>query len=486
MPIAHNPDTGETLFLDSDNQWKPAQQAINPKTREMMAFDGKDWVHVDNAAAKSVAKEMASGNAKDDVPSDGISKKIDQAVRSIAQGVTLGYADRIAAKLESLTGIGGKSGDYEGNLKAERAKTAAVPGEISIPGEIAGAVAGTVAGGPIVRGAGAIAGAAVPAVANAASRIPGIIRAGLGAAGVGAVAGSSQGDTGAERLQNAKTGAVAGAVTGGTLAAGGKLFGAVGDKIMTSVIRPTARDIADGFSLDTIKKFDLGGSLNATYTKTQALLGDLSSQLKSKIGTSKATINLPKIVEQTKDELSTAAGKLRSFGANQKITAALNSLEKEAATVGNDLSIPDAQIVKQASGAFGAWQYGRPDPDSKASEVVFNVFYNKLKTAIENASPSGVKEINQKISKLIPINNALIRRMPVADRNYALSLTDIITLTSSVFNPHVLALTGLNLAQKSGAVANALSKFGPRVTKTAIPMGALSGLGAPSLFSGNQ
>lgn len=61
MPIAHNPDTGETLFLDSDNQWKPATQAINPKTREMMAYDGKDWVHVDNAAAKSVAGQIQKG-----------------------------------------------------------------------------------------------------------------------------------------------------------------------------------------------------------------------------------------------------------------------------------------------------------------------------------------------------------------------------------------------------------------------------------------
>ncbi len=443
------------------------------------AIDRVRAMHVSGDIQKG--EPVASGQAPVKSSASGLPKKIDQAIRSLAEGVTLGYADRIAARLESITGIGGKSGAYDENLKKEQAKTAEVPGEIAIPGQIAGAVAGTVAGAPLVRGAAAIGGAALPAVANAASRIPGVIRGVASAAGVGAVAGSSQGDTKEERTQNASIGAVTGGLTGGTLAAGGKLLGALGDKIMTSVIRPTARDLKDGFSLDTIKKFDLGGSLNTTYAKTQAALGALSGQLREKLSGSTAKIDLSKIVDQTEKELSTAAGRLKGFGANQKITSAIESLKKEAETVGNDLSIPDAQIVKQAAGAFGAWQYGRPDPDSKASEVVFNVFYNKLKTAIENASPDGVKEINQKISKLIPVNNALIRRMPVADRNYALSLGDLVTLAASVSHPSGLGLAAANLAQKSGAVGNALAKFGPRVSKTAIPTAAVTGLGASAL-----
>lgn len=431
----------------------------------------------------AVAKQVASGDVPVKSSASGMGKDIDDAVRSIAKGITLGYSDRIAAALESATGIGGKSGDYAGNLKTEQAKTAAVPSGIAVPGEIAGAVAGTVAGGPVIRGAGTIAGEAVPAVANAASKIPSIIRTAVGAGTAGAVAGSSEGDTTQQRLQNAATGGTIGAVTGGTLAVGGKILGAIGDKIMTSVIRPTARDIADGFSLDTIKNFNLGGSLNTTYTKTQAMLGDLSTQLRDKLASSKAKIDLTDVFDKTESEISTAAGKLKSFGANQKIKSALDGLQNEVLGIGGQLSIPDAQIVKQAAGSFGAWQYGRPDPDSKASEVVFNAFYNKLKTAIENASPPGVKEINQKISKLIPVNNALIRRMPVADRNYALSLGDLVTLAASVANPHGLALTGLNLAQKSGAVGNALSKAGSKIPKPAIPAATLSGLGAPSLFN---
>lgn len=44
MPLAHNPETGETLFLDQGGQWKPAQKAVNPETNETLFFDGKDWI----------------------------------------------------------------------------------------------------------------------------------------------------------------------------------------------------------------------------------------------------------------------------------------------------------------------------------------------------------------------------------------------------------------------------------------------------------
>lgn len=462
MPIATNPDTGEVRFLAGDGSWQPAKTAVNPDTKEMYAFDGKDWSPVS-------------------VQSKGILQHIDDVVRAVAVGATFGYADRFAAGMESATGIGGKPGDYESNLKNEQAKTAAVPAQIAIPGEVGGAVASTVAGAPIVRGVASAVGAVAPPLANAASKIPGAIKSMFGGAATGALSASSQGDTTDERLQNAKTGAGIGTAIGGVLGVGGKLFGALGDKIMTSVIRPTARDIADGFSLDTIKEFNLGGSLNTTYNKTQAALGDLSGQLRDKLSKSKATIDLPTIVAETKAELSSATGKLKGFGANQRINAALDSLVNEADIVGNKLSIPDAQLVKQAAGSFGAWQYGRPDPESKASEIVFNAFYNKLKTAIEDASPSGVKEINQQLAKLIPVNNALIRRMPVADRNYALSLGDLVALAASTAHPSGLALTGLNLAQKSGAVGNILSKTGPAINSATTPTSIFGGLTAPLL-----
>ena len=67
-------------------------------------------------------------------------------MRSIASGVTFGYADEIAAKMDELTGRGGS---YEQNVAQERRRDKQISPWISVPGEIAGAVAGTIAAAPV-------------------------------------------------------------------------------------------------------------------------------------------------------------------------------------------------------------------------------------------------------------------------------------------------------------------------------------------------
>jgi hypothetical protein len=51
--------------------------------------------------------------------------QLDEVMRSLANGMTFGLADRAAAGMGALTGVGGKQGDYAGNLADERAQTAA-------------------------------------------------------------------------------------------------------------------------------------------------------------------------------------------------------------------------------------------------------------------------------------------------------------------------------------------------------------------------
>lgn len=67
-------------------------------------------------------------------------RSLDDAVRSIAQGATLGFADEIAAGASALTGIGGERGDFAGNLAAQRVRDEAIPAVTAIPAELAGAV----------------------------------------------------------------------------------------------------------------------------------------------------------------------------------------------------------------------------------------------------------------------------------------------------------------------------------------------------------
>ena len=300
----------------------------------------------------------------------------------------------------------------------------------------------------------------------------------LAGAGMGALQGAGSAMSQGKSAPDVAQGGAIGGATGGLLGGVGNLLEAFGNKTLNSIIKPTAADIKDGFSMDTIKDNNLGGSLDTIKNKTQALLSDLHSQLSAKLGDAQGSVDLASIYDKTKNDLSSAKGAIKNFGQNSGIGRVLQRLQDEvlSANPTGALSIPDAQLVKQAAGGMGAWQFGSPDPDANAVETVYNKFYNNLKTAIEENSPSGVKEINQKMSDLIPVMNAVIRRIPIAARNSGVSLSDMIGFTGTAMNPLAAIPTALEMASKSGAIGNVLSRFGGLTSKLAAP--ATAGINA--------
>jgi hypothetical protein len=294
--------------------------------------------------------------------------------------------------------------------------------------------------------------------------------AGLGATLSGSASAARGGGAGAI----AKSAALGGAVGGALPLAGqgvrqlGKLLGKAGDKIQFSVIKPTQADIKDGFKIDTVKKFNLGGSLKTTFAKTDQKLDQLSQELNAKLASSNASLDLNHVYENTAKRI--LGNKFEQFGSNSAVEKTLEQLRSEISAVSGPngvVSVPEAQTVKRAAGHFGAWTFGTPSIEATAQQKVYNAFYNEMKTAIEKASPEGVRDINRQISELIPVMNALIRRIPVAERNSALSLSDVITMSAATLEPRALALTLANLASKSGRVGAALSKAGERIAKPA-------------------
>jgi hypothetical protein len=331
-------------------------------------------------------------------------------------------------------------------------------------------------------------GAALP-VAKGATALGTIGKTALQSGVLGAgQAGSktiAQGGTGEQALKNAAIGGATSAAISGTVSAFGELLKASGSKIVNTVIKPSQHDIDDGFSLDTIKKHNLGGSLTTMNSKTESKMSELSAQLAEKLKGSDATVDLQDAYKQTVQGLT--GNKLRTFGSNTSMEKALEQLQDEISDVGNGaLSIPDAQIVKQSSGKMGSWLFGAQDPDSTARQKVYNAFYRVLKENIEKNSPEGVKEINKQLSELIPISNAIARRIPIAERNNLLSLQDMITLTAGAIHPGALGGFALSLAQKSGAVGNLLMKTGPNIAKTAPILGQIGAQSVPSLSPQSQ
>lgn len=254
---------------------------------------------------------------------------------------------------------------------------------------------------------------------------------------------------------------VAGKIIGKGLEATSGGLKTIGQKIQQSVIKPSVNDVRDGFKIENLNKYKLGGSLQETLAKTNNAMNDLSTQLKSKLAGSHIGVNLNTAVENTVRRLT--GNKITNFGDNAGISRVLNNLQNEVLDVAGKnglVDLVDANVIKRGAGTKGSWVFGNPDPDARAVEKVYNTFYNELKTSIENAAnqsgQTGIKEINKQLSELIPINNAVLRRIPIAERNNAISLTDLISLTGSVLDPRALILTGVNRLSKSGQVGNLL------------------------------
>lgn len=320
---------------------------------------------------------------------------------------------------------------------------------------------GLIQGAKVGAAGGALSGAAKGA--NEDESLPGIVLEGAKGALGGALTGAAIGGI-------APVGTAAGAnASGKAMNLLGRIVKGAGQKIQVSVIRPTARDVADGFDIANLAKYDIGGSLGQSFVKVNQKMNELSERLSSLIGESDGKLDLREIVAKT--ALRLTKDKAGQFGQNSRIARVLKQLQGEVDTVapGGLADLATGQTVKRAAGTRGAWSYGMPDRDAVAEETVYTTFYHELKTAIEGAvgDKAELKAINKALSELIPINNAIVRRMPVAERNNAISLTDTVGLFSAVFDPRALVLVGLNRASKSGRVGSALSKVGAAISSKA-------------------
>lgn len=231
----------------------------------------------------------------------------------------------------------------------------------------------------------------------------------------------------------------------------------VGQKIQQTVIKPSARDIENGFKIENVTKYNLGGSNEQVLTKSNQLLNSLSQKLNTKLAGSNQALNLNQVYDETVASLSGA--KAKDFGNIAGTKRVLDALKNEITEVAGQnglVSIPEAQLVKQGAGTKGSWVFGSADPDATAVEKVYNTFYSKMKVAIEKSSPEGVREINKQMSEIIPIMTAVIRRIPIENRASMMSINDSMALLGSVFNPKALALLGAGRLAKSGKFGNFL------------------------------
>jgi hypothetical protein len=111
--------------------------------------------------AYTQARSEMSAMTQNPTTPRSIPRRIDDAVRGVADAATFGFSDEIAAGLGSLTGIGGESGQYDQNLAQQRQRDATggmerfggqLAGAVAMPGAAAKSTLGAVRNGALAGG----------------------------------------------------------------------------------------------------------------------------------------------------------------------------------------------------------------------------------------------------------------------------------------------------------------------------------------------
>lgn len=308
-----------------------------------------------------------------------------------------------------------------------------------------------------------------------------ITEAGFGAGQVAAMEGAEP-----KASEIAAAGGIAAAfpIVGTTLKAIGKplakavapVVSAIGERIVKVNIKPLKADIEKGFNIKNLTKYKIYGNLQDMLAKTATHLNGLYENLEGRLATAKgkrAVVDVNAVVRQTVNELS---GQAQQFGQNLGVRRALKELQAEAkAVVGEkgQADLLEATNIKRGAGTKGAWLHGSPDPDADAKETVYNTFYRNIRQAIEDAGlRSGItdiKEINKKMGELIPVQSALIRRIPVAERNDIVGLLRSMGALGTIFDPKAAVLWGTHELLRSSRFGGALMRAGERMAAPAIP-----------------
>ena len=237
-----------------------------------------------------------------------------------------------------------------------------------------------------------------------------------------------------------------------------------GKKIMVSNIKPTGADMDSGFDANNIAKYNVGGALDKAYGAVSQRIAGYATKLrriKDEYG-DPMVIDFRKALADTQAELLGSGKNFRQ----SDLKSSLGRLENELGTFSpswkdRKQTFFEGTLAKSAAGEEAAFHH---DPLKSGTETVgeqvYNSFYRNLNKQLAENAPKEYASVNKALSELIPIRNALLRRLPIAERNNVVSILDLISAGSTALNPKAAPLFLLVRAAKSGRLADIMMKLG--------------------------
>lgn len=257
----------------------------------------------------------------------------------------------------------------------------------------------------------------------------------------------------------------------------GKGLDKLGRRITLAAINPRSTDIVDGFDINNVQKYGLGGNLQNAFFKTVAKLKELRDTRNALINPN-ITVDMRAVFTDYANALGQEVGEMKVIGKDVKaIKKALTDLKKtflQAAPTGV-VDLKKAENFKESLGQMGAFLYKHPDPEAKPLEKVANDLYFKVKALIEANTPAQLQGLNKQMSELIPIKNALLSRIPVEEKQHIFRLTDILTGLPAAISgdPLRLAWWATYRASTEPSVGKFLMEHGQQASGLARTVGKL-------------
>ncbi|NUB07007.1 hypothetical protein FW320_12580 [Azospirillum sp. Vi22] len=358
------------------------------------AGGGNWWDSSPIVGAPSKAPSPAQNPAAPEEAS-GVMGYVDNVVRQIANGATFGFADEIAAGLGSLTGIGGKQGEYDANLEAQRSQDKAFEAEYPIA-----STAAQLAGGIATGGAGmAKLGGTVLA------KVPAVVRNVGGGAVAGATAGFGTGEGGLEnRLSGAGTGGFVGGIVG---AAAPPIINAA-----SAMAAPVLNKFRSGLTLAQQKVAQALERDGMTPQQVQETLRQLGPEAFIADAAGDNTLSLARVAASTPGKAKTTASEALSARQEGQGSRILGKAEQTLDNTGNFYDNVDDLLARREAAAKPLYdRVMRPEnlvPEEKFAPLASDPFLSKTIKGVKGDDLYGMADLPD---SSLPVLDAVKKRL---------------------------------------------------------------------------
>lgn len=240
----------------------------------------------------------------------------------------------------------------------------------------------------------------------------------------------------------------------------------LGERISKASLKFTKSDIDAGADVRTGAIYDVQrSSLGDTLDETQKRIAGYNNIVKEVVQKS----GDPMVID-LQNALKNVRSKFTAEGSSLNIPKYEQLLGEIEASFNR--FIPDWQQRRlsvseglKTRREFGKQAVFHHDPlnrgDNALKEELYNALYMEMKKELDTNLPPQFKGANEALSKLIPYQNAILRRLPIEERQNIMGITDNMTTIAGLFDPKALALGAVNRALRNPGLGRFLMQSGP-------------------------